>query len=99
MGRTVGGVNCMVVVGFAVDGVNGVPSVDGGGVDGVDGVYWVKVKVRFGGFLRWRWSYEVMGLIVKGVASLTVMVGVLINIESSFLNTHIIRLKNRKPLI
>ncbi|CAB4316759.1 unnamed protein product [Prunus armeniaca] len=26
-----------------------VSSVDGGGVDGVDGVYWVKVKVRLGG--------------------------------------------------
>lgn len=49
MGRTVGGVNWTVVVGFAVGCVNGVLSVDGGGVDGVDGVYWVKVKVRFGG--------------------------------------------------
>lgn len=77
----------MVVAGFVVGYVNGFSSVDGGGVDGVDGVYWVKVKVRWW-FLWWQWSYEVMGLMVKAVASLTVMMGVLINIESSFLNTH-----------
>ncbi|CAL9025211.1 unnamed protein product [Prunus brigantina] len=57
MDGVVGGFNWMVVAGFVLGYVNGFSSVDGGGVDGVDGVYWVKVKVRWW-FLWWRWSYE-----------------------------------------